>query len=964
MLLSSNRNNLSPESLQQSQVDISLEFPDDDATNLEHILECYETGKECANPAVGFDVTTSNRSDPMDRSKGVSEAPSASSPSHLRGSSTTGHDLMSGLDNRLPRPIAVHASTQLQKLPLVFAVEVSSTSEKIFQQEKNAISHIVSKLEPKELAYQSYILPWDRQAHDPVPANLIGDLRHGVGSNPSSIFDNRLGRRYLEQSKIWFLMTDGVIEEERANAFTNNIVESGLHGTPSVIIVFGNRSRPPSRSKLSIGMSICAPSPHCAVLFHDVWSNEPFIVQAKGCFASLLPRGSYFKWFSGTKWTDFPQTSYDRLLRVRVPQSIRLSKDEVALPYGRVFDMKSIYNDSMSDQDKLQLVSNNSALDAIMVVARTRGEGFLVKLWIESLRRTTTTESFTIERDDVDSRGITAMRFLLMAAEQELKAPNTRHKDIWSCLTSVAPPRCSRSMQVPGTSHLDFHRASVRLQNKRNWANFEAKVEIERAALGRVTKGLQEVQSAMGILDDPLPDDPSLATADTFWYPASGLKTATDNEKLPASVLPKKLDKQDVDKPLFLSGFKGTRKLKKAARSRACATCPICREPNSIQTLLLRTSPKDNKTPHLPLPNQLLKLKCPLALGNCPEVDIILPLTCCDGCAFLLLEMNKQSNSVQISRQIAAALPLVSLQDKQNRRLWRQTLAEVFRHRFHDSTVLSVFLATICTEIENVPSLTRSKSLKWCRDELSRLPGIHVPQSSSPKLVTSLPSTVDNMVPPQQVAFFACLGNKFYLNAVLSQPVEGFVVLVQLATSMNVVEPEAIRNLVWKRLLCHFIEQDLRLRTNFGIKYAHAMLQEIIQESPSSSHGHHGKFVIALPKQRTSISPTSLVNTYFIPPESSAISHLFRIPCFGELYSTTEYNAALAMFLHILASIEYHGEEATDVLKEMKGVADKLRHVGEDMRSVFEDPMSVDESGAAYAIAHLESWLNFIVSRN
>ncbi|KLP09064.1 uncharacterized protein Y057_3340 [Fusarium fujikuroi] len=964
MLLSSNRNDLSPESLQQSPVDTSLEFLDGDAMSSEQLLECYQTGKECAHPAVSFDVTTSHHPDRMDRPEGASEVSFASSPSNPRGPPTAGYALTRESDDRIPRPTSVHTSTQLQKLPLVFAVEVSSTSERIFQQEKNMISYIASKLEPKELADQSYILPWDRQAHDPVPTNLIGDLQHSVGSNPSSIFDNRLGRKRLEQSKIWFLMTDGVIEEERANDFTNKIAEAGLHGTPSVIIVFGNRSRPPSRSKLSIGMSICAPSPHCAVLFHDVWSNEPFIVQAKGCFASLLPKGSYFKWFSGSKWTDFPQTSYDRLLRVRVPQSIRLSKDEVALPYSRVFDMKYIYNDSMSDQDKLQLLSNNSALDAIMVVARTRGEGFLVKLWIESLRRTTRRESLTIDRDDVDSRGLTAMRFLLMAAEQELKAPNTRHKDIWSCLTCVAPPRCSRSMQVHGTSHLDFHRASVRLQNKRNWASFEAKVEMERAALMRVTKGLQEVQSAIEILDDPLPNDPSLATADTFWYPASGVKTARDNEKLPASVLPKKLDKQDVDKSLFLSGFKGTRKLEKAAQSRAYATCPICREPNSIQALLLRASPKENKTPQLPSPNQMLKLTCPLALGNYPEVDIILPLTCCDGCAFLLLRTNKQATTTQTSHQVAAALPLVSLQDKQNRRLWRQTLAEVFRHRFHDSDVLSIFLATICTEIENVPSLTRSKSLKWCRDELSRLPGIHVPQSSSPKLVTSLPSAVDNIVPPQQVAFFACLGNKFYLKAVLSQPVEGFVVLVQLATSMNVVKPEAIRNLVWKRLLCHFIEQDLRLRTNFGMKYAYTMLQEIIQQSPSSSHGHHGKFVIALPKQRTSISLTSLVNTYFIPPGSSAISHFLRIPCFEESYSTTEYNAALAMFLHLLASIEYHGEEATDVLEEMKSVADKLRDVGEDVRSVFEDPTSVDESGSAYAIAHLESWLNFTVPRN
>ncbi|KAF5643091.1 hypothetical protein F52700_2806 [Fusarium sp. NRRL 52700] len=958
MLLSNDRREPPSESLQQNEAD---EIPCSDTMRLEQILECYQTRTEFEHPAVSFDVTTSYRSDPMDRSEGTSEAPSPPPPNHPQVFSPAGQAPTSALNDISRRPTSVHTPAQLQNLPLVIAVEVSSTSEKVFQQEKNTISHITSKLEPKELVDQSYILPWDRQAHNPVPAHLVGNLQHSVGSNPSSIFENYLGRRLLEQSKAWFLMTDGVIEEERVNAFTNNIAEAGLHGNPSVIIVFGNRSRPPSRSKFSMGMSICASSPHCAVLFHDVWSNEQFVVQAKGCFVSLLRKGSYFKWFSGTNWADFPQTSYDRLLRVRVPEPIRLSKDEVALPYGQIFDMKSIYNDSMSHHDRFQLVSNNSALDAIMVVARTRGEGFLVKLWIESLRRTTTRDSLTIERDDINSRGVTTMRYLLMAAEKELKAPNTRHKDIWSCLTSITE---SRSVQIHGPSSLGFHRASLRFENKRNWANFEAKLEMEREALRRVTKSLQEIQSATGILDDPSPDDPSFSPADTFWYPSSGVKTGRDNKKLPASVQPNKLGNHDTDKELFLSGFKGTRKLQNSAQSKAYATCPVCREPNSIQTLLLRTSPKDNKTLNIPLPNQKLLVKCPLALGNCPEVDIILPLTCCDGCAFLLLRMNKQINHHLTSHEIAAALPLVSLQDKQNRRLWRQTLAEIFSHRFHDSTVLSVFLAAICTQIENVPSLTRSKTLKWCRDELARLPGIHVPKSAIPKLVTSLPSAVDNMAPPQQVTFFACLGNKFYLKAVLSQPVEGFVVLIRLAASMKFIKPEAIRNLVWKRLLCHFIEQDLRLRTNFGIKYASATLQEVLQESLSSSQGHHGKFVIALPKQRSSVSLTSLVNTYLISPGSSVILHFFRIACFEEVYSTTEYNAALAMFLHMLASIKYHGEEATDVLMEMQGVADKLRHVGEDMRSVFEDPISVDEPRAAYVIAHLESWLKSIVSRN
>ncbi|KAH7189724.1 hypothetical protein BKA60DRAFT_548124 [Fusarium oxysporum] len=216
MLLSKNCKNLSLEPLRQSQID---EFRDSDATNLEHILECYQTGTNCARPAVSLDGTTSHHLNRMKRSEGASEAPSAASANHSQDSSTAGYAFTSRSDDRLSLPTPTCPTTPLQELPLVFAVEVSSTSERVFQQENNAVLYMTSKLKPKELAHQSYILPWDRQAHD----------------------------------LIWFLMTDSIIKEERANAFTNNIAEAGLYGTPSVIIVFGNRSCPPSRSKLSIG---------------------------------------------------------------------------------------------------------------------------------------------------------------------------------------------------------------------------------------------------------------------------------------------------------------------------------------------------------------------------------------------------------------------------------------------------------------------------------------------------------------------------------------------------------------------------------------------------------------------------------------------------------------------------------------------------------------------------------------
>ncbi|KAJ4255968.1 hypothetical protein NW762_009042 [Fusarium torreyae] len=54
---------------------------------------------------------------------------------------------------------------------------------------------------------------------------------------------------------------------------------------------------------------------------------------------------------------------------------------------------------------------------------------------------------------------------------------------------------------------------------------------------------------------------------------------------------------------------------------------------------------------------------------------------------------------------------------------------------------------------------------------------------------------------------------------------------------------------------------------------------------------------------------------------------------------------------------ECREEGLMDVLEDVQHIASKLWQVVEDVRNVFEDPTLVDEPGAAYLIANLESWL-------
>lgn len=78
-------------------------------------------------------------------------------------------------------------------------------------------------------------------------------------------------------------------------------------------------------------------------------------------------------------------------------------------------------------------------------------------------------------------------------------------------------------------------------------------------------------------------------------------------------------------------------------------------------------------------------------------VDTIVPATCCDGCAFLLVANGKLPNS----DNIVAAPPLVPLDMEINKRQWIDSLSRVYQYRFHSGYVLEVFLSLICSALES-----------------------------------------------------------------------------------------------------------------------------------------------------------------------------------------------------------------------------------------------------------------------
>lgn len=884
--------------------------------------------------------------------------PEDTPPSHLVSPETTTPD--SRL--QLP-PSAQEGTTSFRRTPLTFAVDISgSTRGRIITQEQAAITSICSTLE-LGIAQQSPILPWDRKAQGVLYPDNVKQLTTGAGTNPVAVLDNKVHRKHLQKSKLWFLMTDGYIEEPIVTKFANGIPGAGIHGTASVIILFGYHNASPFHCNVSVGMSVFAVSPHCLFLFHEVRSERVYVFQAKGCFAGLLPQDKQFvsfgKW---SRWEDLHQISYDELAQISVPPPTKLSGDTVMLPNGRQFDMQSIYSNSVSAADKMELLSDYSSLDVIILAAKTRGTSAAVKHWIETSRSAKNSQAPELqERDDAGGAGLSIITTLINA----VATPGTPSDDtdlLWEKLRTLTISD-SQPTQEHNGSNVDINalRSSLRLQHKTNWERFEEKFRVETELSGKMDQVFDEVISTItqweghNVVPSPAILTPlSSPSIDSYQRVQRCSPLAREDYTGGTRKRQRHLPPASTEDLLFLPGFKGPKTFKYGVVPDNFDTCPVCGQPESRQTLLLRSNPDvEDETPHLPPPNRGAGHKYPLVLGNYPETDIIAPLTACDGCAFLLLKAGKLPGGGRIT----AALPLVSLKSEKNRTLWLQALSSMYEHRFHERITLLVFLSTLCSTIEDFidsdapESYLVRKSLEWCCKEICGLPGVSTMAGLTP-VGSPLSSVVDSNVSMQDTLRLAfSLGNSTITESpLLSYPIDGFVALVRLASLVEDIQPQEIEQFLWKRLLYHFTEQHALQQQTLGSKEANVVLKGLLYGSASPS----SQDVTTATSAYTSFSIEALATTYLLPEASGALDQFQRMgEFFSSIESTRKYSCALAVFLHLVHESLLSVIEISDVgdfFVRLRYRADKLRRTEDGLYDVFENPKLISPDVATRSV--------------
>ncbi|KAF2175796.1 hypothetical protein K469DRAFT_763502 [Zopfia rhizophila CBS 207.26] len=101
----------------------------------------------------------------------------------------------------------------LRNAVVAFAVDVSgSTHNDVLTAEKAFVKKVASLLSPRSQVMATDI-PWDDKAKAVRGLSRLESLRSEGYTTPGAIIDDITSRLKLKESSLWFLLTDGIIDD-------------------------------------------------------------------------------------------------------------------------------------------------------------------------------------------------------------------------------------------------------------------------------------------------------------------------------------------------------------------------------------------------------------------------------------------------------------------------------------------------------------------------------------------------------------------------------------------------------------------------------------------------------------------------------------------------------------------------------------------------------------------------------
>ncbi|KAL8725461.1 MAG: hypothetical protein Q9181_006412 [Wetmoreana brouardii] len=756
-----------------------------------------------------------------------------------------------------------------------FAVDVSSSTslDGILTQEKEAVLALSAQLS-REAEARARVLPWDKKASPPIKTPDVIELRPGWGTDPTALIDDRKHQNILRHCSLWFLLTDGEIDRRDIHEFALGVGEKKLHGKACVVILFGIRPSRPAYCNISVGQAAFAVAPDCAFLFHDVSTEEVYILQCKGCFRALLPsEKAEIVIDEGVFWKDIPRTSYDKLAHIAVPRPREVDNNAIILENGGIVHLDDLYGDKLSPASAAEILDSDDNLKSVLLASQNKGKSTEIENWI-SKQRVSRKDTAYIDRPDLDGSALRQVKALVTAMKETI-----RHSDL-----------------VEALQH------TLRVFHHRNWNNFICSIgfnsdSIERRntvvdyALDRVRFNRQSPSSPS--MMSPVSPFPSVRSpVPPRVYNPSSLKSAqryrlampypqrfrparnppppprlrhvelpvragqnqvqtsmspvqSSPYEPPAQHTPRSRNSQtspyfpqspfpnnpELSQLLYMKGYKvGSGP---AAAQPFCGYCPLCGDGNSVLALLLKARPPNGETEgDFPAPGSHSDIRFPLAMGNFSETDIISSFLGCEKCAHFL----RIIGTSPLDDSIKGAIPLVPLSNEMNHDSVLKEIDTALENRFNRSILDQTFLSILYSKLDEVTANDGSRlladALRWqCRNFFHQ---ISLPASLS----SSFDPTEQPVYRPLSTTMSAILPSldEFGHNSLIQYPVDGFVTLLKGSLDLGLVSAsdDVVKKAVFQRLLFHLVEQQAMLGEQEGNDTAAEELRRILLDHPAA----------------------------------------------------------------------------------------------------------------------------------
>lgn len=281
-------------------------------------------------------------------------------------------------------------------------------------------------------------MPRSRETEPVIRLSQLSTLHSDGGTSPSCLNTRVEAKTILGKCSAWFLLTDGAIENHKVRDFSHGICESGLHGTPCVIVLFGCKSSRPSICNVSDGLSIFSNAADCLFLFHDVDSTQVYILQSKGKFNAILPPGcNQLVLDLKTLWKDLPTFGCHQLFDLPFPTRQQLRPDDLLLQSGQKINLHDVYQDRVDGTIARDIMENNDNLKSVLLATQLRGKDDNISRWI-SKQKLKGPNVLSSDRPDADYKATKLTHDVLHTMFQE-------HPDFARCQLGTLFIRSRRS---------------------------------------------------------------------------------------------------------------------------------------------------------------------------------------------------------------------------------------------------------------------------------------------------------------------------------------------------------------------------------------------------------------------------------------------------------------------------------------------------------------------------------------